>query len=140
MLRVEQLTKVFDNTTDAIAGGIREVSFALEPGTFFTMLGPSGCGKTTTLRCVAGLETPDAGSITVDDRLLFDARADFRPTPALGLHAHLRRYDEDNKTRYTMYNPLTGQYGHVAENGSVALLIPEPAFTDLFKPGAFISE
>jgi iron(III) transport system ATP-binding protein len=72
MLRVERLTKIFENSTDQIAGGIREASFALEPGTFFTMLGPSGCGKTTTLRCIAGLETPDEGSISVDGRGLFD--------------------------------------------------------------------
>ena len=75
MLRVERLTKIFDNSTDQIAGGIREASFTLEPGTFFTLLGPSGCGKTTTLRCVAGLETPDAGAIAVDGRVLFDAGA-----------------------------------------------------------------
>jgi iron(III) transport system ATP-binding protein len=75
MLRVEQLTKIFANSTDQIAGGIREASFALEPGTFFTLLGPSGCGKTTTLRCVAGLETPDQGVIAVDGRVLFDAGA-----------------------------------------------------------------
>src|SRR2546423_2896099 len=74
MLRVEGLTKIFDNATDQIAGGIRTASFALEPGTFFTLLGPSGCGKTTTLRCVAGLETPDDGAISVDGRALFDAR------------------------------------------------------------------
>src|SRR5262245_5735538 len=75
MLRVEHLTKIFDNATDQIAGGIREASFALEPGTFFTLLGPSGCGKTTTLRCIAGLETPDAGVISVEGRTLFDAAA-----------------------------------------------------------------
>jgi iron(III) transport system ATP-binding protein len=73
MLRVERLTKIFENATDAIAGGIREASFALDPGSFFTLLGPSGCGKTTTLRCIAGLETPDAGAISVDGRPLFDA-------------------------------------------------------------------
>src|SRR5215470_6838970 len=75
MLRVEGLTKVFDNSTDQIAGGIREANFTLEPGTFFTLLGPSGCGKTTTLRCIAGLETPDAGVIAVEGRTLFDAKA-----------------------------------------------------------------
>ena len=74
MLRVEGLTKIFDNSTDQIAGGIRDASFTLEPGTFFTLLGPSGCGKTTTLRCIAGLETPDDGAISVDGRALFDAR------------------------------------------------------------------
>jgi iron(III) transport system ATP-binding protein len=72
MLRVEHLTKIFENATDQIAGGIRDASFALEPGTFFTMLGPSGCGKTTTLRCIAGLETPNDGVISVDGRALYD--------------------------------------------------------------------
>jgi iron(III) transport system ATP-binding protein len=75
MLRVEGLTKIFDNSTDQIAGGIRDASFTLEPGTFFTLLGPSGCGKTTTLRCIAGLEMPDQGSIGVEGRTLFDAKA-----------------------------------------------------------------
>ena len=63
MLRVEHLTKIFENTTDQIVGGIRDAAFALEAGSFFTLLGPSGCGKTTTLRCLAGLERPDAGRI-----------------------------------------------------------------------------
>ena len=75
MLRVERLTKIFDNSTDQIAGGIRDASFELDAGTFFTLLGPSGCGKTTTLRCIAGLETPDEGIISVDGRALFDARS-----------------------------------------------------------------
>ena len=75
MLRVERLSKIFENVTDQIVGGIRDASFALEAGTFFTLLGPSGCGKTTTLRCIAGLETPDEGTIAVDDRPLFDAKA-----------------------------------------------------------------
>jgi iron(III) transport system ATP-binding protein len=48
------------------------VSFEVEPGSMFTLLGPSGCGKTTTLRCVAGLERPDSGTITVAGRTLFD--------------------------------------------------------------------
>jgi len=75
MLAVERLTKIFENSTDQIAGGVRDASFRLEPATFFTLLGPSGCGKTTTLRCIAGLETPDEGRIAVDGRVLFDAKA-----------------------------------------------------------------
>jgi spermidine/putrescine ABC transporter ATP-binding subunit len=39
---------------------VREVSFTVQPGEFFSLLGPSGCGKTTTLRMIAGFEQPDA--------------------------------------------------------------------------------
>ena len=73
MLKIDRLTKIFANTTDAIAGGIRNASVALQPGTFFTLLGPSGCGKTTTLRCLAGLETPDEGRVEVEGHVLFDS-------------------------------------------------------------------
>jgi iron(III) transport system ATP-binding protein len=72
MLSVRGLTKVYANRFDAQAGGVRDVSFDLPTGTFFTLLGPSGCGKTTTLRCLAGLEHPDAGRIEVEGRVLFD--------------------------------------------------------------------
>ena len=42
---------------------------------FITLLGPSGCGKTTTLRMIAGLETPTSGQITIGDRVVFDSEA-----------------------------------------------------------------
>jgi iron(III) transport system ATP-binding protein len=45
----------------------------IEQGDFFTLLGPSGCGKTTLLRCIAGLELPDAGEIRLGDRVLFSS-------------------------------------------------------------------
>ena len=45
----------------------------IEPNAFITLLGPSGCGKTTTLRMIAGLETPTEGTITIGDRVVFDA-------------------------------------------------------------------
>jgi iron(III) transport system ATP-binding protein len=51
---------------------VRGVDFTVAPGSTVTLLGPSGCGKTTTLRCIAGLETPDAGRITVGDRVVYD--------------------------------------------------------------------
>src|SRR3954452_14021323 len=75
MLSVRDLTKIYANRFDAQAGGVRDVSFELPTGTFFTLLGPSGCGKTTTLRCIAGLERPDSGRIALADRVLFDADA-----------------------------------------------------------------
>jgi iron(III) transport system ATP-binding protein len=44
---------------------VSEVSFSIEPGTLLVLLGASGCGKTTTLRLIAGLETPDSGEISI---------------------------------------------------------------------------
>jgi iron(III) transport system ATP-binding protein len=48
-------------------------TFDVQEGELFTLLGPSGCGKTTTLRSIAGLESPDEGRIAVGERVLFDA-------------------------------------------------------------------
>ncbi len=73
MLTVQNLTKLYAQKSAQPGGGIREASFSLEPGAFFTLLGPSGCGKTTTLRSIAGLEHPDAGVIRIGDRVVFDA-------------------------------------------------------------------
>ena len=44
---------------------VSDVSFAIGAGTLVTLLGPSGCGKTTTLRMIAGLELPTAGTIRI---------------------------------------------------------------------------
>src|SRR6186997_536116 len=52
---------------------IDDLDLEIEPGEFLVLLGPSGCGKTTTLRCIAGLETAEEGSISFDDRTVFDA-------------------------------------------------------------------
>ncbi len=50
---------------------LRGVSFEVKEGEFFTLLGPSGCGKTSTLRCIAGLETPTSGTIESGGTVLF---------------------------------------------------------------------
>ena len=44
---------------------VKDFNLGIAPGEFVTLLGPSGCGKTTTLRCVAGLERPEAGEIRI---------------------------------------------------------------------------
>ncbi|NIO10101.1 MAG: ATP-binding cassette domain-containing protein [Deltaproteobacteria bacterium] len=57
------------------------ISLEVEEGEFFTLLGPSGCGKTTTLRCIAGLETPDSGEISIGDSRVFSSvKGIARPT------------------------------------------------------------
>lgn len=52
---------------------VDDVSFAIEKGTFFSLLGPSGCGKTTTLRLVAGFEQATSGEIRLNDQVINDA-------------------------------------------------------------------
>jgi iron(III) transport system ATP-binding protein len=52
---------------------VRSLNVLARGGEVLTLLGPSGCGKTTTLRAIAGLETPQHGRIMIDDRLVFDA-------------------------------------------------------------------
>ncbi|MEI8155022.1 MAG: ABC transporter ATP-binding protein, partial [Hyphomicrobiales bacterium] len=71
MLQVENLTKLY--APGQSGGGIRNVSFDIADGEFYTLLGPSGCGKTTTLRSVAGLEEPSSGRMTIADQVIFDS-------------------------------------------------------------------
>jgi iron(III) transport system ATP-binding protein len=52
---------------------IDDLDLHVEEGEFLILLGPSGCGKTTTLRCIAGLESPNTGSISFGGRTVFDA-------------------------------------------------------------------
>jgi spermidine/putrescine transport system ATP-binding protein len=66
---------------------VKDVSFAVESGEFFTLLGPSGCGKTTILRMIAGFDLPDAGQILLDGRDLASTPAERRP-----IHTVLQSY------------------------------------------------
>jgi iron(III) transport system ATP-binding protein len=63
MLRIVSLSKHFGSTV-----AVDDVSLEVEQGEFLSLLGPSGCGKTTTLRMIAGFETPTSGQILLDDR------------------------------------------------------------------------
>jgi len=66
VVKVRDLAKTYRTERGTVAACDR-VSFDVEAGRFFTLLGPSGSGKTTTLRCVAGLERPDAGKVELAD-------------------------------------------------------------------------
>ena len=52
---------------------VEDLDLTIEDNAFVTLLGPSGCGKTTTLRMIAGLETPTSGKITIGDKVVFDS-------------------------------------------------------------------
>ena len=73
-LEVRNLHKQFE-TDQGPVHAVDDVSFDVMPGSFFTLLGPSGCGKSTTLRCIAGLEKPDGGDITLGGVALVSSQA-----------------------------------------------------------------
>ena len=80
-----------------------------------------------TFNCADWNTTAALSQKTADARIdtgLLDAKITLHPSPALGWHAGLRWYREDNKTNYLAFNPLTGQYGYIAENGSQGSVIP----------------
>ena len=52
---------------------VEDLNLTISDNAFVTLLGPSGCGKTTTLRMIAGLETPTSGRITIGDKVVFDS-------------------------------------------------------------------
>jgi putative spermidine/putrescine transport system ATP-binding protein len=73
------------------------ISFEVRTGEFFSLLGPSGCGKTTTLRCIAGFETPDEGRIILDGKRLDEMPAHRRDVglvfQSYALFPHLTVFD-----------------------------------------------
>lgn len=75
-LTVSNVGKTF--TPRARATGVVRVDLDVEHGELVSLLGPSGCGKTTTLRCIAGLETPDHGRIVLDGVVLFEESTEDR--------------------------------------------------------------
>ena len=52
---------------------VENLNLSIDDASFVTLLGPSGCGKTTTLRMIAGLETPTSGRIEIGDTVVFDS-------------------------------------------------------------------
>ncbi|MEO5660888.1 MAG: ABC transporter ATP-binding protein [Polaromonas sp.] len=64
-VELRNITKTFSDVT-----ALSDVSFAINDGEFFVLLGPTGAGKTTTLRVIAGLEAPDAGSVSFDGQIM----------------------------------------------------------------------
>jgi iron(III) transport system ATP-binding protein len=75
MISVRNLSKTYPATSSSAAfQAVDQVSFDVADGEFFTLVGPSGCGKTTTLRCIAGLEKPDAGTITLGSTVVLSDR------------------------------------------------------------------
>jgi len=76
MVEVEHLGKYF-----GAEKAVNDVSLSVSTGEFVTLLGPSGCGKTTTLRCIVGLERPNAGDIRIGGDTVASAERDIYLNP-----------------------------------------------------------
>ena len=70
-VRLEHISKIYtDPKTGKEFYAVQDTTLDIEPGSFVTLLGPSGCGKTTTLRMIAGFESPDEGDIYLGDEAI----------------------------------------------------------------------
>ena len=73
VIRAKNLDLTFE-TNDGPVHALKDVSLDINKGEFVSFIGPSGCGKTTFLRCIAGLEQPTAGEISVNGMTPDEAR------------------------------------------------------------------
>ena len=76
-IRLVNITKQFSKGSKAVD----QLNLTIEDGHFVSLLGPSGCGKTTTLRMIAGLETPTDGEIYFDDTCVFSNEKGINVSP-----------------------------------------------------------
>ncbi len=91
-IRVGNLSKHYVSDGKRITA-LANVDLTIPAKQIFTLLGPSGCGKTTLLRCIVGLEVPDAGEIAIGDEVVFSHdRNVFVPPERRGLNMVFQSY------------------------------------------------
>lgn len=80
-IRLDHISKIYqDPKTGKDFKAVDDANLIIEPGSFVTLLGPSGCGKTTTLRMIAGFESPDEGEIYLGDQPINELTPNKRDT------------------------------------------------------------
>ncbi len=80
-VKLVNITKIYqDPKTKKDFAAVDNISLNIAPGSFVTLLGPSGCGKTTTLRMIAGFESPDAGEIFLGNEAINELTPNKRDT------------------------------------------------------------
>jgi spermidine/putrescine transport system ATP-binding protein len=91
-VELRKVFKVFNGET-----AVRGVDLSIRQGEFFSILGPSGCGKTTTLRLIAGFETPSAGELMIRGQSMTNTPAYRRPVNTVfqsyALFGHMNVWD-----------------------------------------------
>lgn len=80
-VKLINITKIYqDPKTKKDFAAVDNITLDIKPGSFVTLLGPSGCGKTTTLRMIAGFESPDKGEIYLGDEAINELTPNKRDT------------------------------------------------------------
>lgn len=93
VIKVAALEKVFTRVGGEVVTAVDHVDLEVQPAEIVTLVGPSGCGKTTLLRCIAGLEVPTSGSISIDGRVVYDSVArTFIPPERRGISMMFQSY------------------------------------------------
>ena len=132
LVHLEHVTKRFGADRPPATDGL---SFTVESGRILALLGPSGCGKTTTLRLIAGFETPDRGRIAIAGQTVADAdrgiHVEPEPSPFIaalvGGRPRFRRRSilTGASAPGTMYQPLSGNVivVHASHSATVPVTI-----------------
>ena len=97
-VRLENISKIYqDSKTKKEFKAVDSINLTIAPGEFVTLLGPSGCGKTTTLRMIAGFESPDEGEIYLGDQPINALTPNMRDTAMVfqsyALFPHMTIFD-----------------------------------------------
>ena len=97
-VRLEGVSKIYqDPKTKKEFKAVDNVTLDIKPGDFVTLLGPSGCGKTTTLRMIAGFESPDEGEIYLGEEAINSLTPNKRDTAMVfqsyALFPHMNIFD-----------------------------------------------
>ena len=127
---LRRVTKSFSSKV-----AVDDLSLEVEDGEFVIVVGPSGCGKTTTLRMIAGFETPDAGTLHIGDKLMNHVPPKDRNLAMVfqnyALFPHMsvaRNLSFGLRIRHASKQEITSQVHEIAEMlGIEALLDRKPA-------------
>ena len=115
-----EIQNLFKHFKDVVA--INRIQLEISQGEMLTLLGPSGCGKTTTLRCIAGLETPEEGDIIIDGKPMLSEG--FVPSSKRGIGMVFQNYAVWPHMK--VYNNIVYGLKLQAGKGDTHLHIPAP--------------